>query len=129
MSFSMNFTIDADLERKLIREKIYGIWKDETAHLYHAEFIKVAQPLIGGKWAKLIDLNNWRSSYPEVVDIVGEHLRWCVENGMALSVNIIENPVTSGQLKRMFTTGGTEEISRIFRTINEGDKFLRENGF
>ncbi|SYZ74141.1 hypothetical protein TRIP_C60411 [Candidatus Zixiibacteriota bacterium] len=129
MSFSMNFTIDADLKRKLIREKIYGIWKDETAQLYHAEFIKVAEPLIRGKWAKLIDLNNWRSSYPETIDIIGDHLRWCMDNGMILSVNIIENPVTSNQLKKMFVQGGTEEISRMFRTIAEGDKFLRENGF
>ena len=129
MTFSMNFTIEADLDRKVIKEKIYGIWKEDTARSYHEEFVKVATPLTGGKWAKLIDLNNWRSSYPEVVDIVGEHLVWCRENGMILSVNIIENPVTHGQLKRMFLIGGTAGMSKIFKSAQDGDKFLKESGF
>jgi hypothetical protein len=129
MTLNMNFTIEADLDRKLIREKIYGIWKEETAILYHEEFVKEAQPLINGKWAKLIDLGNWKSSYPEVVTVVGEHLRWCIENGMVYSVNIIENPITRNQLMRMFSLGGSDNISLIFSTIKEGDKFLRENGF
>jgi hypothetical protein len=125
----MNFTIEADLDRKLIREKIYGIWKEETAILYHEEFMKVAAPLIKGKWAKLIDLGNWKSSYPEVIKIIGDHLRWCVENGMIYSVNIIENPITRSQLKRMFSLGGSENLSLIFTSIKEGDKFLQEKGF
>ncbi len=129
MTFSMNFTIEADLERKIIKEKIYGIWKEDTARSYHDEFIKVAAPLTGGKWAKLIDLNNWRSSYPGVVDVIGEHLGWCRENGMVLSVNIIKNPVTQNQLKRMFSIGGTGEMSKIFKCLSEGDKYLKENGF
>jgi len=129
MSISMNYTIEADTERKIIREKIYGIWKEETARSYHDDFVKEASGLIKGNWGKIIDLRNWKSSYPEVVDIIGEHLRWCVDNRMVLSVNIIDNPVTLSQLKRMFTLGGTREISKVFRSIKEGDRFLKENGF
>jgi hypothetical protein len=125
----MNFTIEADLDRHLIREKIYGIWKEETANLYREEFRKTVEPLVEGKWAKLIDLCNWRSSYPEVNKIIGEHLCWCAQNGMVLSVNIIENPITINQLKEMFSLGGTAEMSMIFKTISEGDKFLKDNGF
>jgi len=129
MSISMNYTIEADTERKIIREKIYGIWKEETARSYHDDFVKEASGLINGNWGKIIDLRNWKSSYPEVVDIIGEHLRWCLDNRMVLSVNIIDNPVTLSQLKRMFTLGGTREISKVFRSIKEGDRFLKENGF
>jgi len=125
----MNFTIDADPDRKIIIEKIYGTWNVETAREYCDEFRKVAKPLTGGKWAKLIDLIKWKSSYPEMVRIIGEHLRWCRENGMALSVNIIENRVTINQLKKMFAIGGTAGISRIVRTREEAEKILLENGF
>jgi hypothetical protein len=129
MSFSLHFTIDADLDRRLIIEKIYGTWKKETADEYHEEFVKVAQPLTGSKWAKVINLTNWKSSYPEMVSVIGNHLRWCRENGMILSVNIIENPVTRSQLKKMFALGNTGPISEIVRNEQDAEKILAENGF
>lgn len=129
MSISMNYTVEADIDRKIIREKIYGIWKKETALSYHDDFITEAKPLLNEKWGKIIDLRNWKSSYPEVVDIIGEHLKWCRENGMVLSVNIIDNPVTLSQLKRMFVLGGTEKISKVFNSVEEADRFLKQNGF
>jgi hypothetical protein len=129
MSFSLHFTIDADLDRRLIIEKIYGTWKKETADEYHEEFVKVSQPLTGSKWAKVINLTNWKSSYPEMVSVIGNHLRWCRENGMILSVNIIENPVTRSQLKKMFALGNTGPISEIVRNEQDAEKILAENGF
>ena len=113
MLISMNFSIDIDLESRLVTEKINGTWNAEIAREYHDEFMKTVAPLTGGEWAKMIDLHNWKSSYPEVVDIVGDHLIWCRKNGMVLSVNILDNPVTIGQLKRMFVRAGTAEISRL----------------
>jgi len=126
---SLNFTIDVDLERNLIIEKIYGTWKRETAMEYHKEFLAVAEPLIGKKWAKIINLVNWKSSYPEMIRVIGEHLKWCHENGMVLSVNVIDNPVTKNQLKKMFAIGGTTAISKIVRSPEDGEKILTENGF
>ena len=129
MSFSMNYTIEAEPERKIMREKIYGIWKEQTARSYHEDFMKEASPLIKGRWAKLIDLRNWKSSYPDIIEIIGRHLKWCKDNGMIVSVNVIDNPVTHAQLKRMFNIGGTEEISKVFRSADEADKYLFQNGF
>jgi hypothetical protein len=129
MAFSMHFTIDADCERKLIIEKIYGLWKKDTAQEYHDEFVKVAQPLTGGRWAKIINLTNWKVSYPEMIRVIGEHLRWCRENGMVLSVNIIGNQATTNQLKKMFSIGGTADISKIVRTPEEAQKVLAKHGF
>ena len=129
MSFSMYFTIDADLDRRVIIEKIYGTWKKETAQQYHEEFVKVAEPLLGGEWAKVINLNNWKSSYPEMIKVIGEHLCWCRENGMVLSVNIISNPVTRNQLKKMFNIGETGKISRIVRSQEDAEAILAERGF
>jgi hypothetical protein len=129
MSFSLHFNIEADLERRIIYEKIYGTWKKDTAVEYHEEFRRVAAPLIGGNWAKLINLSNWKSSYPEINKVIGDHLQWCRENGMVLSVNIIDNPITKTQLKKMFTAGGTAGISKLVKSLDEGEKILSQHGF
>jgi hypothetical protein len=64
-----------------------------------------------------------------VIDIIAEHLDWCRQNGMVLAINVIDNPLTINQLKKMFQGGGTLEISRMVKTIQEGERILRENGF
>lgn len=129
MAFSLYYTLDADPDRRLMIEKIYGTWKRETAESYHRDFVEVAEPLVGRKWAKIINLTNWKSSYPEMVQVIGEHLRWCRENGMVLSVNIIDNQITKNQLKQMFRIGGTGKMSKIVRTQQDAEKVLAEHGF
>ena len=129
MSFSLNFTIDVDAERKIVMEKIYGTWKKETATSYDEAYRKAAEPLLGEKWAKVVNLTNWKVSYPDIIEMVGQHLRWCRQNGMVLSVNIIDNPVTTNYLKKMFSFGATEDISVIVRTPEEAQKILAEHGF
>ena len=126
---SFNFTIDSDPERKLMQAKIYGIWKKETAVAYHEEYMETAEPFIGKKWAKITNLSNWKSSYPEIVDILGEHMHWCQKNGAIYSVYVIDNPVTHSQLNKMVKKGDVSTITKFFRTPEEGDRFLKQNGF
>ncbi|PKK82732.1 MAG: hypothetical protein CVT49_12070 [candidate division Zixibacteria bacterium HGW-Zixibacteria-1] len=64
-----------------------------------------------------------------MVDVIGKHLKWCRENGMILSVNVIDNPITLAQLKRMFIMGGTEDISKVFNSVEEADRHLKKSGF
>jgi len=125
----MNFNIDVDPERRVVTSKIYGIWKQETAEAYHKEYLEVVKPLIGAKWAKLTNLINWKSSYPEIVEILGEHMRWCQENGAEYSLYVIDNPVTRNQLQKMIDSGHANMITKFFRTMEEGDKFLAEKGY
>lgn len=129
MAFSMYYTLDVDTDRRLMIEKIYGTWKRETAESYHRDFLETVQPLLGREWAKVINLTNWKSSYPEMVEVIGRHLRWCRDNGMVLSVNIIDNQITRNQLKQMFRIGGTGQISKIVRSQQEADKVLAEHGY
>lgn len=131
MSFSMHFTIDAEPERRLITAKIYGIWKKETAEEYHAAFRKEAEPLVqaGQEWAKIVNLSNWKSSYPEMIRVIGEHMRWSTENGNVLSIYIIDNPITRNQLKKMMQIGGTSKSSKTVRTMKEAEQILAEYGF
>jgi hypothetical protein len=125
----MNFTIEADLKRRLIRSKIYGIWKKETATEYHEEFKKVVQPLLGDKWAKIVNLGNWKPSYPEMIDVIGDHIRWCHDNKAVFSIFVVDNPVTTNQLKKMIEKSGYADSCPIFQTLTEAENLLKQNGF
>jgi len=125
----LEYDIDVDEENNLVYEKIFGVWRIATAEAYKEDYEEEVASIIDRPWSKLIDLSNWKTAYPEVIDIVGEHLGWCREHNMQWSVNVINNPVTYGQLLRMFDRGKTKESSRTFRTHAEAEKFLAEQGY
>ena len=127
--WSFEYSFEVDVKNGVIYEKIYGIWREHTARSYHEDFMKEVAPIITRPWAKLIDLTNWKTSSAEVIGIVGDHLSWCADHNMVASINIINNPVTYGQLMRMFAKGATKDISKTFRTREEGIKALQELGF
>ena len=127
--WSLEYSFDVDVENAIIYEKIFGIWKLSTAESYYEDFKEEVQPLLGKPWAKLVDLTNWKTSYPEVIKKIGEHLEWCRKNGMVLSINVLNNPSTFRQLNEMFVVGNTKNISQIFRTHAEAQKYLEEHWF
>ncbi len=128
-SWSLEYSFDVDVEKAVIYEKIHGIWKLETALRYNTDFQQEVQPLIVKPWAKLVNLSNWRTSYPQVVAKIGEHLQWCRKHNMVLSINVLNNPSTFRQLNEMFQVGHTKQMSQIFRTQEEAMKYLEEHWF
>jgi hypothetical protein len=129
MNLSFHFNIDVDESRKLVIAKIYGIWKEETAREYVEEYQEVVKPLLGDKWARLTNLSNWKSSYPEIIQVLGEHMTWCRENGAVYSLYCIENPVTMRQLRAMVEKSTMGESAMVFNSVAEANKFLAEKGF
>jgi hypothetical protein len=127
--WSLEYSFDVDEKNAVIYEKIHGIWKAETAVSYHEDFKSEVAPLLKADWVKVVDLSNWRTSYPEVIEIIGQHLEWCINNNMVMSLNILNNPSTFRQLHLMFKIGGTKSVSHTFRTHDEARKFLQENWF
>ncbi|MDX9857070.1 MAG: hypothetical protein RBT76_04730 [candidate division Zixibacteria bacterium] len=125
--WSLHYSFVVDESNAVIYEKIHGVWQAKTARSYHDDFMKEVEPLTANPWAKLVDLTNWKTSYPEVIDIIGNHLAWCMSNNLGLSINVLNNPSTFRQLLKMFTTGATRDISHTFRTSVEAEQFLREN--
>lgn len=123
------YNLEADPVKQIMFEKIYGVWRPQTALNYVRDFEKEAAKLIARPWAKLIDLSNWKTADPEVIRIIGKHLDWCRTHNMVWSANVITNPVTYSHLMRMFAKGGTKPISRTFRTRPEAERFLTDNGF
>ncbi len=125
----LEYDIDVDEDNRIVYEKIYGIWRIDTAKSYKDDFEREVQGVIDKPWAKLIDLSNWKTAHPEVIEIVGKHLEWCRKHNMQWSVNVINNTVTYGQLLKMFEKGATKEISKTFRTYKEAEEFLTAEGY
>ncbi len=125
--WSLEYSFDVDVKSRVIHVKVFGIWKAETARGYARDFQSEVQPLLGKPWAKLVDLSNWKTSYPEVIQIVGDHMEWSRKNDVALSLYVLNNPSTFRQLHQMFSAGGTKEISMTFRSLAEAESYLKEN--
>lgn len=126
-SWSLEYSFNVDTKTRVIYAKVFGIWKAETGKNYHTDFKTEVEPLLGKPWAKLIDLTNWKTSFPDVVDVIGEHMEWSREHQCILSLYVLNNPSTFRQLNQMFDAGGTKEISLIFRTVAEAEQYLKEN--
>ena len=116
-------------DRKIIKEKIIGLWTKEIAEDYVKEFEKNVTPLLSDEWSKLVDLNEWKTSQAEIVAIIGKHLEWARKNRMAFSANIIKSAIARGQLRRMFQEGGTDAFSEVFETEELALDWLKEKGF
>jgi len=126
-SWNLDYAIDVDEENAVVHVKIYGQWQVETARRYHEDFKREVEPLLGRPWARIVDLTNWKTSRNEVTAVIGKHMAWSRENGVALSIYIINNVSTFRQLNEMFVKGGTKRISQTFRTWEEGEQYLQEN--
>jgi hypothetical protein len=125
--WALEYSFDVDEENAIIYAKIFGIWKADTARNYHDDFKAEVVPLLGKPWAKVIDLCNWRTSFPEVIRIIGEHMSWSRANNVAMSLYVLNNPSTFRQLQEMFDAGGTKSVSQTFRTYADAEKFLKEH--
>ena len=127
--WSFEYTIDPDVTTRLAHVKIFGVWKIDTAKNFKQDFEDETVELIKQPWAKLTDLSNWKIAYPEVINIIAEHLKWAQANNMVWSVNIIDNPATYKTLQKMWAKGRTADISKTFRTRVEAETFLKQQGY
>lgn len=125
--WSLEYSFRVDADNSIIYAKVHGLWKADTAKGYHDDFKVEVQPLLGKPWAKLIDLSNWRTSYPDVITIIGKHMLWSTQNGCALSVYVLNNPSTFKQLHQMFSKGRISEVAVTFRTMAEAERHLKDN--
>ncbi|MBI9045129.1 MAG: hypothetical protein JEZ06_11630 [Anaerolineaceae bacterium] len=127
MNEYFKFSIDGG--RRIIKETIFGIWTEEIAKSYSEAFKDAIQPLLGQPWAKLVDLNNWETSHPDVIQTLGLHLDWAVENGLQYSANILSASIPRLQLRLMFKAADTAEISEVFPSEDLALIWLQEKGF
>ena len=122
--WSLEYSIDVDVAVRVVYAKIFGSWKAHHAEGYHQEFEEQAQPLFGKPWAKLIDLTSWKTSYPDVVEKIADHMHWSRGHGCVLSIYAVNQPSTFRQLQEMITKGDIADEAKVVRTIEEGRAYL-----
>ncbi len=127
--WSFEFSFECDTKNRMLYSKIYGIWKIETAHAYAEELKAEATPLLEQPWSKIVDLSNWKTVHPEVIEVIGELNQWCRDNKMEWTVYIINQQIGYSQLMKMFDSGKYRDISKTFRTMKEGEDFLIGHGY
>lgn len=125
-SWSLEYSVDVDETARVVYAKIFGSWKAHHAEGYHEEFEEKSRALWGKPWAKLIDLTSWKTSYPDVVEKVAEHMHWSREHGCVLSIYAVNQPSTFRQLREMIVKAGITEEAKVVRTIDEGRAYLDE---
>jgi len=123
------FSIDADIENRIVYGKIFGVWRKETAIDYHKAFKAEVGDIIAKPWAKFIDLKNWRMGTSEVDEEIGKHMKWCSENNMEIQVYVVSDSARYIQLKKMMKYSRTKGISTTVRTMVEAKKLLTEKGY
>ncbi len=127
INWSLEYSFDVDEDKSVIYVKVVGRWTAETAANYHQDFIKALEPIKDRPWAKLVDLTKWKTSRNEVTSVLGKHMAWSRENDVSLSLYVVNHPSTYRQLNEMFVAGGTKDVSHTFRTLEQAQKFLKEN--
>lgn len=115
--------------KSVMKEKIYGMWDAQIATEYVENFKKAAQPLIRNPWALLSDLNEWKTSKQEVIEIVGQSLKWAMKNNMVCNANILTNALDRLQLQRTLKEGGVWDIAKVFENEFQALSWLKERGF
>jgi len=127
--WSFEYNIDVDVAGRIVYEKIHGVWRVTTANDFVADYAEEVAAIIKKPWVRYCDLTGWKTATPDVIDVIAEQLRWCKDHNLVWSVNVIDNPVTYGQLQKMFDRGTTKDISKTFRTRPEAVRFLKSEGF
>lgn len=129
MDWNFQHKITIDRDEKIVYVKIFGVWRGDIAKGFKEDFQEKITPMIEEPWAKLTDLQKWKMSTPEVVNILGAHMKWCSENNMQWQVFLINDPVRYGQLQKMMDKGRVRKKTAIFRNMFEAVNFLKEKGY
>ncbi len=129
LNWNFQHNIQIDEENKIVYSKIFGVWRGDTAKAYAEDYKEKVAGMIDQPWAKFTDLQKWKMSTPEVVSILGLHMKWCSENNMEWQVFVINDPIRYGQLQKMIDKGKVRKKTAIFRNSFEAVKFLKEKGY
>ncbi len=119
------YEIKVDKQRRVIYERCIGLLKEEDTQRLHNEYMKKIVPLFNGKsWAKCSDLRNYKTS--TVVDAMNTHINWCEQHGLVTGAIIVDQMIVKMQMNRV--SKNTVQPT-AFKSVEEADKWLKEQGF
>ena len=123
------YDFDIDREKRLIKVKLWGFWNQRIAEDYYKDFEIAIHPLLGSKWSRIVDINEYKSSSIKVADVLDRQLEWAKEKKMEFNVNILGDLFERLQLKSKLASNNQSKQNLVFGSIEEALKWLSEQGY
>lgn len=123
------YEFEIDTQNRIIKEKMWGFWNKRIADDYKKDFEIAVHPLVKNKWSKIADINEFRASNDNVLDIMNKHLQWARENNMEYNINVLGNLFDRLQLKSKLAEMKSSGFNKVVGTEEEAFKWLQEQGF
>lgn len=121
------FEVKVDTGRRVCFEKFTGTWtKDEFDRLnkVYKEAVDMLNTNGVKDWAKLTDVREYKTS--NIGEEIAKHVEWASKQGYTKAALIVDKVVNKMQVNRV--AGKILQIAS-FKSIEEGDNWLKENGF
>lgn len=115
---------------RLVIATLNGGWNKEAAEHFEKEFMRVADPLIGQKWAHLVYLQDWDLGVPEIGKVIKRLVSWCIANGLVRTAQVYGKSMAKQYLVDKLVTEETGDFKRkVFQDEKLALAWLCEQGF
>ena len=119
------FKIEVDLDKKILRFKVWGYWSEEDAQLYREEFIEKSKLLMNDKWFALADITEYGIQNKEVQAVTGDLMKYASENGMVKAASVISRLLNKIQIEKLAEKSGLP-LHSFFSSEDEAEQWLLE---
>ncbi|WOO38955.1 hypothetical protein R2R35_10865 [Anaerocolumna sp. AGMB13020] len=97
------YTINYDVEKRLVFETPVGSWTKEDYIEYHSQYEKVIGPAMGNKpWVSAADLRKYKMS--DLGEVMAKHADWLAENNLVATASIVDSAIVKMQINRAISS-------------------------
>jgi|BioPla2DNA2_1021312.scaffolds.fasta_scaffold63385_2 hypothetical protein len=118
------YTIRYDAVRKICYEVPVGLWTKEDYQIYHNDYVSKIGPLLNGKWAKIVDLRQYKTS--DITEEINKHSKWMMSTGCNTLAFIVESAIVKMQMNN---AGAGTFQQQAFTDEKEAYEWLKSKGF
>ena len=114
-----------DEERRLLRIKLWGMWKQADLEAFQRGFREQLKKLGRGPFCVYADISECPPQNPEIADGCQQMMVSARQAGMTRAANIVHHATTKLQIKRMSNEAHTSNF-RFFNSEKEAMAWLLE---
>ena len=115
---------------KTVISRLTGAWNKEAAEKYEREFMQVASPLSGQKWAHLVYLEDWELGVPDIAAPVMRLVDWCIDNGLCRTAQVYSESMTKQYLVDKLVVDEKGDFRRrVFQEEKRALRWLAQQGY
>jgi serine/threonine protein kinase len=105
------FKVSADLERGILRLKVWGFWTLDEGIAYWEDFLIKVRPLVGRPWYVLADISEFPPQKDDVREYLAKLMAFAGQNGMVRAANLVSSALPKMAIARMSAEMGLPAFS------------------